>query len=127
MKNFSEANLWFEIADSDLRASNHLLSLMPIPFAIICYHCQQCAEKYLKGYLTFKGTHPLKTHNSLLLAKECAEFNMEFNDLIDDCAELNSYAIEVRYPYFEELNKTDVSQAIKSAGNIKSFVLEKIK
>ncbi|WP_235661821.1 MULTISPECIES: HEPN domain-containing protein [Bacillus] len=29
---------------------------MPIPFAIICYHCQQCAEKYLKGYLTFKRT-----------------------------------------------------------------------
>ncbi|MFK4426162.1 HEPN domain-containing protein [Bacillus sp. RC51] len=103
MKNFSEANLWFEIADSDLRASNHLLSLMPIPFAIICYllsvicyHCQQCAEKYLKGYLTFKGTHPPKTHNLMLLVKECAEFNMEFNDLIDDCAELNSYAIEVR-------------------------------
>ncbi|WP_181777909.1 MULTISPECIES: hypothetical protein [Bacillus] len=32
----------------------------------------------------------------MLLVKECAEFNMEFNDLIDDCAELNSYAIEVR-------------------------------
>ncbi|EOO21581.1 hypothetical protein [Bacillus cereus] len=33
----------------------------------------------------------------------------------------------LQYPYFEELNKTDVSQAIKSAGNIKIFVLEKIK
>ncbi|MGG0152494.1 HEPN domain-containing protein [Bacillus mycoides] len=127
MKNFNEANLWFGIADSDIRAANHLLSLIPIPFAIICYHCQQCAEKYLKGYLTFNGTHPPKTHNLLLLARRCAEFDVEFNDLRDDCAELNSYGVEVRYPYFEELNKTDVLRAIKSADNIKSFVLEKVK
>lgn len=30
---------------------------------ISCYHCQQSAEKYLKGYLVLYGKNPPRTHD----------------------------------------------------------------
>ena len=46
---------WFEIGDSDLASAEFLLKMHPVPNEIICYHCQQAAEKYLKGFLALKG------------------------------------------------------------------------
>ena len=37
--------LWFDFADSDLEAAKHLLTLYRPCIEIICYHCQQAAEK----------------------------------------------------------------------------------
>ncbi len=31
----------------DLRSAEHLLKMHPVPIEIICYLCQQSAEKYL--------------------------------------------------------------------------------
>jgi len=35
----------------DLGTAEYLQNMSPLPLEIICYHCQQSAEKYLKGYL----------------------------------------------------------------------------
>jgi len=44
-----ELQQWKEIADSDLNLADFSAKNMwPVPFAIICFHCQQAAEKYLK-------------------------------------------------------------------------------
>jgi HEPN domain-containing protein len=40
---------WFQYADSDFEAAKFLQSMRPVPLEIICYHCQQSGEKYLKG------------------------------------------------------------------------------
>jgi len=37
----------------DLNTAEYLKNMKPLPIEIICYHCQQSAEKYLKGYLVF--------------------------------------------------------------------------
>jgi hypothetical protein len=48
----AELKQWIEIADSDLDAANHLAKNMrPAPYEIVCFHCQQAAEKYLKWFL----------------------------------------------------------------------------
>ena len=42
---------WFEKADQDLELARRALGPgKPLP-EMACYHAQQCAEKYLKGYL----------------------------------------------------------------------------
>ena len=42
---------WFEKADQDLEMARRALGPeQPLP-EMACYHAQQCAEKYLKGYL----------------------------------------------------------------------------
>jgi len=45
---------WFEYAENDFEAAK-ILSLQVKPkLEIVCYHCQQCAEKMLKGYIASK-------------------------------------------------------------------------
>ena len=38
------------LAKTDLLAAEHLFNtLRPVPLEIVAFHCQQCAEKYLKS------------------------------------------------------------------------------
>jgi len=48
MDNRQFAKEWFDIAETDLSSAHHLITMRPRPIEIICYHCQQSAEKYLK-------------------------------------------------------------------------------
>lgn len=41
------AKEWFEFAKRDLEAAKFLMDMYPKPLEIICYHCEQSAEKYL--------------------------------------------------------------------------------
>ncbi|HMB45731.1 MAG TPA: HEPN domain-containing protein [Candidatus Methanoperedens sp.] len=53
---------WFEYAENDFEAAK-ILSLQVKPkLEIVCYHCQQCAEKMLKGYIASKNGKLQKTH-----------------------------------------------------------------
>ncbi len=56
------AKEWFKIAESDLSSAVFLQKMRPTPVEIICYHCQQSAEKYLKGFLSLKEEIQ-KTHD----------------------------------------------------------------
>lgn len=51
MDNLSRAQEWQNFAEMDLSTAEYLQGMRPIPVEIICYHCQQAAEKILKGYL----------------------------------------------------------------------------
>ena len=59
MDNRTRAQEWQKFAEMDLKSGEYLLNMHPVPMEIICYHCQQSAEKYLKGYLVCSIT-PLR-------------------------------------------------------------------
>ena len=42
---------WLDYATKDLASARFLLKMKPQPREIICFHCQQAAEKALKAYL----------------------------------------------------------------------------
>jgi HEPN domain-containing protein len=46
---------WFEFADDDLDSAIILSKLGQRKANAVCYHCQQAAEKYLKGSLIAMG------------------------------------------------------------------------
>jgi HEPN domain-containing protein len=55
---------WASKAEEDLKTAAHMLRLeASSPTAIVCFHAQQAAEKYLKAYLVYRGTHFPKTHD----------------------------------------------------------------
>ena len=55
---------WVTKAESDLRAAVYLLDpRVEQPTEAVCFHAQQCAEKYVKALLVFRGTDFLKTHD----------------------------------------------------------------
>ena len=45
---------WFRKGDSDL-ATARLVAAGAGPYDTACFHAQQAAEKYLKGFLPFAG------------------------------------------------------------------------
>ena len=42
---------WLKHADDDIDTALLLKEMRPQHYEIICYHCEQAVEKYLKGYL----------------------------------------------------------------------------
>lgn len=64
---------------------------------IVCFHCQQGAEKYLKALLIYKGEENIpKTHNIDLLLNLCRKYDEDF--IIYTGTELTTYAVDLRYP-----------------------------
>ncbi|SPF52644.1 hypothetical protein SBF1_5970006 [Candidatus Desulfosporosinus infrequens] len=51
MDKTSIVNEWLDFANKDISSAKYLLDMRPVPLEIICYHCEQAAEKALKGYL----------------------------------------------------------------------------
>jgi HEPN domain-containing protein len=119
------AQEWFEIAKLDFESAKYLQSMQPVPLEIICYHCQQTAEKYLKGFLAYYGKEVTKTHDLVLLNKLCQDIDAEFEKIAEDALLLTDYGVNIRYPYPLELNEEDMQLALKNAGNVKSFVEKK--
>lgn len=67
----NEVQQWFTFAQKDLAVAKHLRdTFYPEPMEIICYHCQQAAEKAIKGaYLACRlpGGIPRKHDLTFLL------------------------------------------------------------
>lgn len=117
---------WFDIAEMDLTSARYLKTMHPIPIEIICYHCQQSAEKYLKGFLALNEHEIFKTHDLVLLNQLCNKYDEKFRSVEEECLRLTDYAVHVRYPYPMDLNEADMKLAIKDAEKIKDFILNKV-
>ncbi len=93
---------WATHADDDLRVAEHTLKLKhQCPFRLVAYHAQQCAEKYLKGFLVLHGVDFPYTHNIARLLELCAEHGARTEDY-KDAEELTPFAITARYPGDDE-------------------------
>ena len=125
MDNRDIAREWFKVAETDLASATFLQGMRPVPVEVICYHCQQAAEKYLKGFLAIKGETIEKVHDLVRLNRICRKYAMDFESIEADCLMLTDYAVNVRYPFPMDLNEADLRLAIKSALRIKEFVSEK--
>lgn len=116
------AKEWFQYAYTDLEAAKFLLTMRPAPLEIICYHCQQSSEKYLKGFIALNGSNIQKTHDLVSLNKMCENHHSKFAEILNDCINLTDYGIQTRYPFELDINENDVLLAIKSAENIQKFI-----
>jgi HEPN domain-containing protein len=127
MDNNEVAQEWFTIADYDLKSAVFLLDMKPKPLEIIAYHCQQCVEKFLKGFIAFNGGQIKKTHDLVVLNRECQNYDKSFKEIIEQCINLTDYGVQVRYPFHFDLENKDIELAIKDIKKVKSFVLSKVK
>jgi HEPN domain-containing protein len=113
---------WLSLGDDDLRVAEHSLSLYPIPREMICYHCEQAAEKYLKAYLLSYDIKPPRTHDLQTLCKLCEKQDNSLAELRSDCSDLTKYAIRVRYPFEIEIEDSDAHKAITEAKHVMGMV-----
>ncbi len=115
--------LWAQRAEDDLAAAEHLLKLRKgSPFGIVCFHAQQCAEKYLKALLLFHSIRFPRTHDLTELAillKDRADLAVALPDL----AALAAYAVEARYPGdWDPIERQDADEAVATARKVRDAV-----
>lgn len=67
-------------------------------FDAVCFHAQQCAEKYLKGLLQQQLLAIPRTHNLEALAKPLLTAHVALKTLATAIRTLSAYAVETRYP-----------------------------
>ena len=123
MDKVTQAQEWYRFAAMDLDSAEYLPKMNPVPIEIICYHCQQSAEKYLKGYLVLCGKRPPKTHDLDELCNLSLQLSDTFKDIADQCSDLAAYGIHSRYPMEIMLEEQDMRQALNSAKAVRDFVL----
>ncbi|MDR0494602.1 MAG: Cof-type HAD-IIB family hydrolase [Treponema sp.] len=118
---------WIQKAENDISSAQYLAQNMyPAPTEIICFHCQQAAEKYLKAFLVYNDQEPPKTHDLIELAKLCNNFNENFPLLFSKCEYLLPFAARTRYPSTVDPKDEDMKRALSYARDIIDFIKSKM-
>ena len=118
---------WFERADEDLKVAEILMKETGNPNPV-CFHSQQAAEKYLKGFLAYHEKHIRKVHDLKALLAFCIQIDSSFEALDTPAAFLDQFYIETRYPGdIPEFTLTEARKAYEAAKFVKEFILGKIK
>lgn len=87
----------------------------------VCFHAQQCVEKYLKALLTRDRTLFPKTHDLLDLL-ELAKLKSPILELLrPDLTYLQPYAVEFRYPG-DSASRLEASRAARLASHIRNAI-----
>jgi HEPN domain-containing protein len=113
---------WFRIADMDLGVAQHLNDTFhPRPCEMVCYHCQQAAEKYLKAYLLNRGVEPPKIHDLVRLYELCLAHDPSFREITRSCSFLSQYGIQPRYPHDIQIDDNIARMCLQYANQITAF------
>ncbi|MDR4498518.1 MAG: HEPN domain-containing protein [Candidatus Scalindua sp.] len=116
---------WFKKAENDLINAENTIKMGFPPTDTICFHAQQCAEKYLKGFLTFHQIEFPKTHSLEDLVFLCRDTAPNIETELEGIEILSSYGAEVRYPddIYYDIPVADAKEAIDLAKKVKSIIL----
>jgi len=123
-----DVNRWIRFAQMDFDSATSLANNFRPPLEVVCYLCQQAAEKILNAYIIAK-TNALakKTHELKDLLDVCIPYCAEFDKLKTICDKLTPYITITRYPSIIEPTEHDMKRAIKDAGEILEFTKSKLK
>ena len=115
---------WLTKAQHDLASARVLAASDPPLLDTAIYHCQQAAEKAVKGYLVFCDQEFERVHDMEVLIRSAMSYATEFTDWIDVGIQLTPYARIYRYPgYATEPSREQFDQAMSAAEGLYSFVL----
>ncbi|HUU43586.1 MAG TPA: HEPN domain-containing protein [Planctomycetota bacterium] len=92
------AREWLRIAWKDLISARTLAAGDDPVLETALYHCQQSAEKAVKGYLLYHDRRFEKTHDIRPLVTLARAVDDSFEQLRGDAALLTPYAQMFRYP-----------------------------
>lgn len=122
---FRRAKRWLALADEDLRLARHGLTLPEAPpYRLIAYHAQQCVEKHLKAYLTFRGVDFPYTHNIAHFLELCST-QRAWPEELSAAEELSPFAVSARYPGDEEdVTGEEALRAIEVSVRVRQAVRE---
>jgi HEPN domain-containing protein len=113
---------WVDKAEGDFATAQRELDVQEMPnYDAVCFHSQQCAEKYLKACLqeeniAFNRIHDLSRLLDLLLPVE-----PKWETLRPTLEVLTAYAVEFRYPGVSA-NKELAAQSFQDCVTIRQII-----
>ena len=118
---------WIDRAEEDFRNAEHTLTLeKDCPFGTVCFHAEQCVEKYLKALLVSQNIDFPKTHNiPELLALVPASIRPVLS--AEEQEQLTEYATVTRYPgEWEPVTREDAERAVEVARKVREAVRKQL-
>lgn len=79
-------------------AAEHATTAQPPLLDAVVFHCQQAAEKALKGFLVWNDQPFRKTHNLEELGEACLRPDRSLEPTVNRAVPLTEYAWRFRYP-----------------------------
>ncbi|GAC1345928.1 MAG: hypothetical protein NVSMB14_09060 [Isosphaeraceae bacterium] len=89
---------WLLKAVRDLKGARVLAAESDELLELAVYHCQQAAEKAIKGYLVFYDEPFRKIHDVPILLEQAAKIEPSFASWLTSAENLNEYSTVYRYP-----------------------------
>ena len=90
---------WVAKAEADYQGAIALQRKRKAPLPdLVCFHCQQSAEKYLKAFLQESAIVFPKTHILVDLLGLAVSIDASLTALQSDLLPLEDYAVKFRYP-----------------------------
>jgi len=105
----------FQYAQLGMRQRKHPL------YDGVCFHAQQCAEKYLKTFLTRHRIEFRRVHDLDELLRLCTQVDGTFKLIFDALMILNPYSVDIRYPG-AHATKEDARAAVAAMKQVRAFV-----
>jgi HEPN domain-containing protein len=114
---------WVQKAENDLKNAEHTLTMgEDCPYDTVCFHAQQCVEKYLKALLTYLTIEFPKIHDigeliDLLPAHLRPPLSVIERERVSD------YAVEARYPGdWEPITRTEAEDMVAIARRVREVI-----
>jgi HEPN domain-containing protein len=111
----NDAREWLRYAHMDLSSAAFLRGHRPIPVEIICYHCQQAAEKAIKAIFVHYNADIPHIHDLTKLLDAASQYDDAVMNIFRQANRLTNYAVFTRYPGDNELSESDVEIALQYA------------
>lgn len=106
---------WVAKAENDLTNAAHTLKLRAeCPTDTVCFHAQQCVEKYIKAVLVLRGIRFPRTHDVQALIGLLPR-DVQVEMLAEEQRRLTAYATALRYPGFPTASLSEARKAVALA------------
>jgi len=117
---------WVKKAEEDFRVMAREARVIDQPsFDAVCFHAQQCIEKYAKAFLQERNIEFERVHDMAYLHSTCAAVDPEFDPYNVDFKLLDDYSVDIRYPD-DWAAENDAREAVVVASRLREFIRRKL-
>ncbi len=119
---------WVEKAENDLSTAARTLKppTAKCPTDTVCFHAQQCVEKYLKALLTWRNLSFPRTHDIAELVARLPQRDRPALTVAES-ETLTRYATVTRYPGdYEPISVAEARQAVKIARRVRKQIRSRL-
>ncbi len=116
-----ETQEWIEKAEGDLKVAQREAQTTDPVYGAVCFHAQQCAEKYLKALLEEHVVTFPRIHDLVVLLDLGGGLIPELDPLKPRLAHLSVFGIASRYPGVRA-DRQAAEEAITTAEEVRTVV-----